>query len=169
MKNFPGKAAIIAGALSIALAGLLEPSVAQTPGQQPAGIVDLSAQPVKARPAVTVEVGASAAFIQGAEMKIEHEPLDTAVPEIDTEHAVTRMASITINGLRDETALMTCGVESAAGGRAHRRDCAGAQAVRQHVLEGGKSFDSGILLTNDLLPNPSGLSEGSISIEVTYL
>lgn len=163
MKNFPHKAAIIIGTCAIALAALLQPALAQKE-QRP--LIDTKARPVKAGTSVTVDVRATVSFIQGVEMQVEHEPVDKVLPEIDTQHAVTTKATIVIRGLPDEQALMTCGVEST--NRANR-DCAGGAHISQHSIMGNHSLESGILLTNDLLPNPTGLSESSIAIEVTYL
>lgn len=166
MKNLPHKAAIIAGTCAIALAALLPPAAAQSVQKQQNALIDTKARPVKAGGSVTAEVRASVSFIQGVEVKVEHETIDKALPQIDTQNAVTTKATIAINGLPDELALMTCGVETVARSR---RDCAGGSNVAQHAIMGNHSLESGILLTNDLLPNPTGQSESSIAIEVTYL
>lgn len=166
MKRAGHKTAVITGICALAFAALLQQASAQTVQKEQRPIIDTQARPVKAGSSVTAEVRASATFIQGVEMKVEHEPVDKVLPQIDTQNAVTTRATVAIRGLPDEQALMTCGIETATH---DRRDCAGGKNVAQHAIMGGYGFESGILLTNDLLPNPTGMSESSISIEVTYL
>lgn len=166
MKRPRHRRAAITGICALAFAAFLQQASAQTVQREQRPLIDMNAQPVKADSSVTAEVRATVTFTQGVEVNVEHEPVKNALPEIDTQNAVTTRATVTIRGLPDEQALMTCGVETAKQGL---RDCAGGKSLAQHAIMGGRSLESGILLTSDLLPNPTGMSESSITIEVTYM
>lgn len=117
--------------------------------------------------APSVQMQAKVKFIEAAFIIFEHEPfkLSNIIPLIDTEQTVTTQAFVSVKGLSGETVSMTCSVESDTIGT---RDCDGSAQTQARSIMSGTRLDNNILLTDDLLPDPSGETAGSISIEVTY-
>ncbi|MEZ0224937.1 MAG: hypothetical protein ACAH83_10310 [Alphaproteobacteria bacterium] len=116
-------------------------------------------------------VGMNAEFMTAATFKVEHEPFTVGSPGavMDIHHIVTREAYVTIGGLPGETVLLTCDVSSRHDASTRVRDCGGEGAVQQHEIKSGQKLDNGVLLTNDLMPNDTGVSESTVSFEVSYL
>lgn len=119
--------------------------------------------------APSARVDAKARFRPAAYVRVEHEPfiLSNIIPFMDETMTVTKQAFVSVRGLPGETVTMTCSVEN--GAKVQNRDCAGYKTTEPKIIMAGHTVDNSILLTNDLLPDTSGESDSSISIEVTYI
>ena len=121
----------------------------------------------------TANINAKVQFMQAAVITAKYDPMDPS--KVDAP-APTEIASATawqklhlnVTGLPGETVYMTCNVTNP-GNASAQRDCGGNNGPEQHAIHAGHPFDNGILLTNDLMPNPSGKSESSVNIEISYI
>lgn len=136
-----------------------------------APLVNMNAQTTVSSGAASTSLGMTAKFTQAAAIAASYEPMDMnkALPDIDIQQAVSRKLSLKIGGLPGETVFMTCNVSDLEDAAKGKRDCGGNADIAQHAIPAGQQFDNGILLTRDLMPNPSGQSKSSVTIEVSYL
>lgn len=159
------RAIIIAGFILGCLlpaTGLLAPSFAEQPSR-----LNMSAETTVSTGSASASVGMNANFTQGAAVEAHYEPMDVekAKAQLEVAEAVKRDLHLKITGLPGETAYFTCNVTAAGS----QRDCGSLEQVKLHTIKANEKYDNGILLTPDLMPNPTGKSESSVNIEVSYL
>jgi len=107
---------------------------------------------------------ANASFVEAAYLLVKYGPLKAA----DSSSAdANYTASVSIQGLPGETAMVTCNIAS---GAQKNKDCNGASHTVSHVVMGERKFDNGISLSRDFVAaSQSSTSGGSISINLTYI